>query len=241
MDHSAQKGIAMNRRGGFTLVEMLVVAAVILVLAGLLLPTLMGAKEGQLVRNCRAEIEYLNTVIEQYKNDFGDYPPSRIVHFGLQRLGNTFDNEGNMALVRHLATRKGSGPYLRSYMLANGEKIRIAGLMMSESGQIPAPDPEWAFTEQSHEYRIMLDPWGMPYIYLHNRDYASDKKDVYTVEGRTAAGGFESPSTVTAVLKRDDKGNPVEGDYQQPYSFQLWSCGPNRTNDGGTGDDIISW
>jgi len=237
---SAQKGIAMNRRGGFTLVEMLVVAAVILVLAGLLLPTLLGAKEGQLMRNCRAEVEYLNTVLEQYKNDFGDYPPSRLLGVPAETR-----NEGNMALVRHLATTRANGPFLRSYMISNPEKLRRTDVVAQESND--SASLEWVFMKpddpktEDDRYRSLLDPWGMPYIYLHNRDYASDKKDVYTVEGRTAAGGFESPSTVTAACKRGDDGTVIDGDYQQPYSFQLWSCGPNRTNDGGTGDDIVSW
>ncbi|HUW31833.1 MAG TPA: prepilin-type N-terminal cleavage/methylation domain-containing protein [Planctomycetota bacterium] len=235
----------MNRRDGFTLVELLVAAAVILLLAGLLLPTLMRAKEGQLLRNCRAEIEYLNTVLEQYKNDFGDYPPSRLVRLGAQ--AGLLNNEGNMALARHLATTRGNGPYLRSYMLANPDKLKVTSVVAAENDLSDPRSLEWAFMKPNDprtiddHYRELFDPWEMPYIYLHNRDYGSDKKDVYTVEGRTAAGGFESPSTVTAACKRDDNGTPIDGDYQQPYSFQLWSCGPNRTNDGGTGDDIVSW
>ena len=229
-----KKGTSMRKQGGFTLTEMLVVTGIILVLAGILLPTLLSVKAGQLVHNCQADVEYLKTVLEQYKNESGDYPPSRL---GAQSTttAETDPNEGNMAFVRHLATTAGSGPYLRSYSLTDPGKFKITSLQLKDREIVPKVMP-WAFKDPVC-YRVMLDPWGMPYIYLHNRDYGSLTRDVYTVEGRNESGLFAMPSIVKAVLKQ----GASDADYVQPYGYQLWSCGPNRFNDNGTGDDIVSW
>lgn len=67
------------RRGGFTLVELLVVIFIIGLLVALLLPVIAGsvrtANEGRVT----AEIQLLSQALAEFKNKFGDYPPSRIV------------------------------------------------------------------------------------------------------------------------------------------------------------------
>lgn len=211
----------MKRNAAFTLTEMLVVIGIMLLLAALLMPALKGLKESRKNDDCRAEIEYLNTAIEQYRGEFGDYPPSDI------GLAATVPNQGNKALVACLATSLSKQPYLRSYLMANHDKVRV-------TNEQAAAKPDWRFTDNPLNYREMLDPWGSPYIYLHNRDYASPTGYVYTVQGRAAGGKFASPCTVKG--KKDSTGA-----YYGNASFQIWSCGPNRTNDNGGDDDITSW
>jgi prepilin-type N-terminal cleavage/methylation domain-containing protein len=62
-------------RRGFTLVEMLVVIAIIAVLIGLLLPALSGAINAARRTRMSLEISNLANSVEAYKNKFGDYPP----------------------------------------------------------------------------------------------------------------------------------------------------------------------
>ena len=61
--------------GGFTLVEVLVVIAIIGVLVGLLVPAVNMAYNGIKKRAIAAEVLTLASAIDRYKEKYGDYPP----------------------------------------------------------------------------------------------------------------------------------------------------------------------
>jgi general secretion pathway protein G len=80
-------------RGGFTLVELLIVIIVLAILMGLLLPVIMGAMRTARNAAVQAEINQLAQALASFKQTFGDYPPSRILlvengNYG-PYLGNT--------------------------------------------------------------------------------------------------------------------------------------------------------
>src|SRR5262245_37403695 len=62
------------RRDAFTLVELLVVIAVIAVLVSLLLPSLRRAREQAVRVKCLSNIRQLGLSISNYTSDFGEYP-----------------------------------------------------------------------------------------------------------------------------------------------------------------------
>jgi prepilin-type N-terminal cleavage/methylation domain-containing protein len=64
-----------SKPSGFTLIELLTVIAVIGVLTAFLFPVLGQIKRQQFIRNATAEMEQLETAIEQYKAAYGFYPP----------------------------------------------------------------------------------------------------------------------------------------------------------------------
>jgi prepilin-type N-terminal cleavage/methylation domain-containing protein len=70
---------SMPVRGGFTLMELLVVLLIILILTSLVAAAVAyGLATGKRTRN-RTEIAQLEEAVEQFKQRFGAYPPSRIM------------------------------------------------------------------------------------------------------------------------------------------------------------------
>src|SRR4051794_30359767 len=63
-----------RKKPGFTLVEMLVVIVVIALLAGLLIPMVMKARTSARGARMSMDLQAIETGLEAYKADFGDYP-----------------------------------------------------------------------------------------------------------------------------------------------------------------------
>ncbi len=81
------------RRLGFTLVELLVVAVVLVILLGLLIPAVMRAVSTAKDAAVAAEINQMAQALADFKNRYGTYPPSRIIvsetgNYSSSGLGN---------------------------------------------------------------------------------------------------------------------------------------------------------
>jgi general secretion pathway protein G len=72
-----------NRNMGFTLIELMVVIVILGILAGLIIPRLMGRPEEAKRLKARMQIEALETALKLYKLDNGVYPDTEQ---GLQAL-----------------------------------------------------------------------------------------------------------------------------------------------------------
>ena len=66
---------SFTQRSGFTLVELLVVIVIIGILAALVLPVVFRVRLTATVAVVDAEIDMLDMAIENYKNEYGSYPP----------------------------------------------------------------------------------------------------------------------------------------------------------------------
>jgi prepilin-type N-terminal cleavage/methylation domain-containing protein len=94
----------------FTLIEMLVVIAIIAVLSALIAGLLPRAKEAQVRKRVAAELVQLETAIETYKAKRGFYPPDNPSNPGSNslyyELSGTSFNDGNKTYT----TLSGDGP-----------------------------------------------------------------------------------------------------------------------------------
>jgi type II secretion system protein G len=205
----------MRRSRGFTVVEMLVVLAIISILAGILIPALLAAKKRAKIQATKAELTQIKTACETYQTHFGDYPPSTLS--GWEKVNDT--NQGVEALVACLFSQKGSGPYLD---IGTWERRFSNKDDDSASGNLT----NWAFGD--NQLREITDCWGSPYVYFHNRDFANAKSVSRYTFGADVVECLPQKSAETAT-------------YHCKNTFQLWSVGPDCTNNNASEDDVPNW
>ena len=68
----------MRRKNGFTLVEMLVVIAIIAILAALITPAVAGALWSARQTKIKVELDQLASGMEAFKAKYGSYPPTNL-------------------------------------------------------------------------------------------------------------------------------------------------------------------
>jgi general secretion pathway protein G len=101
--HSARPSAARSREAGFTLIELVIVMAIIALLAALVGPRLMDSLGDSQAKATGTQIELLGTALDKYRLDNGSYPTS---DQGLKALVEKPDGVATWA-----------GPYLRKRTL----------------------------------------------------------------------------------------------------------------------------
>lgn len=104
----ATANVPPSRRAGFTLVELLVVIFVIAILVALLVPATIGAIKAANNASVVSELNAISQALASFKNDYGDYPPSRI----LLCENGFYDISSTAAIPTTVAYRGSVGPDL---------------------------------------------------------------------------------------------------------------------------------
>ncbi|HTE05474.1 MAG TPA: prepilin-type N-terminal cleavage/methylation domain-containing protein [Planctomycetota bacterium] len=185
-------------RAGFTLIEILVVIAIIGLLMGLVAVTV--SRQGQAGRkaDCRARIDALGLLVASYADRNGDYPPSRLPAAGVTE-GNGI-NDGIEALVVVFKGKAWAGRRPEERWLGNTDADAAKSLHLADGSS--------ALLE-------VLDPWGNPLVYISNADYGAEFTYRFVTESGT------EDSTVRSAL------DPLTGAAHQFDSFQILSAGPD--------------
>ena len=145
MDHKRDKRIGSTSHG-FTMIEILTVAAIIVLLASILLPAVGKARERAYISKAQATISAIETAISMYESDFGYYPGVNKTSIG---TGGTNSGISNMMVN-----------ILSSYTLYNSYTKWQGPYMEFKSEDITGT---YAGANQK-----LIDPWGNQYNYQIN-------------------------------------------------------------------------
>lgn len=117
-----------RRAAGVTLIEMLVVLAIIGLFAALVAPRMLNKSDAARVTATRAQIESFMTALGAYKLDTGTYPSTEI---GLQALRVKPANVNNWQgpyLPKEIPLDPWGRPYLYKYPSEHGDEPEITSL-----------------------------------------------------------------------------------------------------------------
>ncbi|MFM9958490.1 MAG: DUF1559 domain-containing protein [Phycisphaerales bacterium] len=136
------------RACGFTLVELLVVVAVVALLMGLLLPALSQARESARATGCGSNLKQLGAGLAMYWGDYRDeLPQMRVDGSGVPVKGSEGDNIGSL-----FGGKKGTLPFLGIDRIG-AERRPLNGYVTDAA--VPSDDSAGS---ESFELEIFRDP-----------------------------------------------------------------------------------
>jgi prepilin-type N-terminal cleavage/methylation domain-containing protein len=200
---------------GFTLVEILVVIAIIAILLGIILPALSGIIFKSQEQVCKVDISQIEIALKSYSSDFRDFPPSTVKELGLKDENNL--NSGNEALVLCLS----SGLKTDTYYEFKEDRLENTDL---DSSPVPLKKLTGSVF-QTQDLLEITDPWGNPYVYFHSRNLNTATTHNYQINGQLQAA-------------KPYAGKSKTGNFPGYGKYQVISLGGDMTV--GTEDDIRS-
>lgn len=179
----SQKDPSSTRRSGFTLVELLAVIMIIALLAGLVTPAVMRARNSARNAAIRAEIDMLHMAIMNYKNEYGSFPPAydlnpnvagSVTAKHLQRLfprcTNIVGASGQLRNAQQIMPTSALASWLLGY-----RNDPQSPLIDPANPTVPATDRKKLFdfeqTRLSGSSYAPAGKKGSPYIYIDSTSY----------------------------------------------------------------------
>jgi len=188
----------MRRNAGFSLIEILVVLALVGLLMGLVATGVFRFSETGRITDAQARIEALSLLVESYRDREGEYPPSRLPRMGVTDANRV--NEGCEALAAALRAKSYGGRRPNEGWLVNTDDDR---------------SPMLSSADNSNALLELCDPWDNPLVYIVHEDYAQE----FTY--RLTDGDFVEDYRALA------RTNALTGAFHNFESYQLLSAGPD--------------
>jgi len=179
---------------GFTLIEMLVVMAVITILAGILVPTIISAREKVKIAKAKMDMQNLQGAADTFRMDWRVYPPhnARDLRYFVKQVNSGICEEAaekaieiadpkesadkkklydtNRILVHFLTTELKGGPYMQFKSVDLEKNGKFSDYVLD------CRTTTTGGTGGATAY-LFIDPWGKPYIYRNNLDSLMSPSD----------------------------------------------------------------
>jgi prepilin-type N-terminal cleavage/methylation domain-containing protein len=243
---------------GLTLIEVLVVIAIVGTLAALLLPATSRFKVKTQVQTARLEIDQIATAIAEYESIYGRFPVSGEA----SRAAAIGDDDVTYGAVIKETHTWLAGPV--SYLTNNCELMAVLldleyyrdGASTINQGHIRNPRqvrflnaPTSDNTNAAHGVGIdgvYRDPWGSPYVVTLDLNCDGRARDALYREPAVSA----NPKNPKLGLRGLVRGTDAKGKvfFEATAPVMVWSAGPDRYVDtkekadrGVNRDNILSW
>ena len=268
-------GAASNTRPlvtsrAFTAIELMVVIAIILLLVGMLVPTISGIRGRARKQTAATRLKGISIALERHFLDRGFYPPDTGTFggfldsysqpiFGSMQLSNDLcqDNDAlasqrykddPYSLYRYLCGPEGQGVYDAATSRTYGPYIQFEENELRDESA--STGDAWS--------KIALDPWGRPWVYEEHRsigkltaarrladypDWRAHNRDRYDIYSVGPDGVIDNaPAGQGCHNARDDDSDERVDEADEARYDGRDNDGDGTVDDPGeVGDDVTNW